>query len=87
MKELRYLNKYFVKYKYSFLLGIIFTIIAQIFMLFTPKLISKSFKVIEAFAKDKTVTKAVIQDELISNILLIIATTIISSIKVKPCRA
>ncbi|MBP4143166.1 ABC transporter ATP-binding protein [Flavobacterium sp. P4023] len=78
MKELRYLNKYFVKYKYSFLLGIIFTIIAQIFMLFTPKLISKSFKVIEAFAKDKTVAKAVIYDELISNILLIIATTIIA---------
>ena len=78
MKELRYLNKYFVKYKYSFLLGIIFTIIAQIFMLFTPKLISKSFKVIEAFAKDKTVAKSVIQEELISNILLIIATTIIA---------
>ena len=78
MKELRYLNKYFVKYKYSFLLGIIFTIIAQIFMLFTPKLISKSFTVIEAFAKDKTVSKAMIQEELISNILLIIATTIIA---------
>ena len=78
MKELRYLNKYFVKYKYSFLLGIIFTIIAQIFMLFTPKLISKSFKVIEAFAKDKTVSKAVIHEELLSNILLVIATTIIA---------
>lgn len=78
MKELRYLNKYFVKYKYSFLLGIIFTIIAQIFMLFTPKLISKSFKLIEAFAKDKTVSKSVIHEELISNILLIIATTIVA---------
>ncbi|WP_426092787.1 ABC transporter ATP-binding protein [Flavobacterium sp. DSR3-2] len=78
MKELRYLNKYFVKYKYSFLLGIVFTIIAQIFMLFTPKLISKSFKLIEAFAKDKTVSKSVIHEELISNILLIIATTIIA---------
>lgn len=78
MKELQYLNKYFVKYKYSFLLGIVFTIIAQIFMLFTPKLISKSFKAIEAFAKDKTIAKSVIQDELISNILLIIATTIIA---------
>ena len=80
MKELRYLNKYFVKYKYSFLLGIIFTIIAQIFMLFTPKLISKSFKVIEAFAKDKTVSKAVIHQELLSNILLVIATTIIAGL-------
>ena len=78
MKELQYLNKYFVKYKYSFLLGIVFTIIAQIFMLFTPKLISKSFKAIEAFAKDKTIAKSVIQDELVSNILLIIATTIIA---------
>ncbi|MFV5695671.1 ABC transporter ATP-binding protein [Flavobacterium sp. LB3P122] len=78
MKELRYLNKYFIKYKYSFSLGILFTIIAQIFSLFTPKLISKSFKAIEAFSKDKSVTTDVIQQELVSNILLIIATTIIA---------
>ncbi|MGZ9675372.1 ABC transporter ATP-binding protein [Flavobacterium sp. GNP001] len=78
MKELRYLNKYFVKYKYSFLLGILFTIIAQIFMLYTPKLISQSFKAIEAFAKDTTVSKDVIYEELVSNILMIIATTIVA---------
>lgn len=78
MKELRYLNKYFVKYKYSFLLGILFTIIAQIFMLYTPKLISQSFKAIEAFAKDTTVAKDVIYEELVSNILMIIATTIVA---------
>jgi ATP-binding cassette subfamily B multidrug efflux pump len=78
MKELLYLNKYFVKYKYSFLLGIVFTIIAQIFMLFTPKLISKSFKVIESFSKDKSIATSVIRQELTSNILLIIATTIIA---------
>jgi len=78
MKELRYLNKYFIKYKYSFLLGIIITIIAQIFSLFTPKLISKSFKVIEGFSKDNTVSKSIIQQELITNILLIILTTIIA---------
>ena len=51
MKELQYLNKYFLKYKYSFLIGIVTTIIAQIFSLFTPKLISKSFKAIENFDK------------------------------------
>jgi len=78
MKELRYLNKYFVKYKYSFLIGIVITVVAQIFSLFTPKLISKSFTIIEAFAKDKTASKSFIQEELISNILLIIATTIIA---------
>ena len=78
MKELRYLNKYFVKYKYSFLLGIFLTIIAQIFMLFTPKLVSKSFQAIETFLKDKTLEKSVIYEELISNLLLIIAATIVA---------
>ena len=51
MKELSYLNKYFIKYKYSFSLGILITIIAQIFSLFTPKLISKSLNAIEKFDK------------------------------------
>jgi len=78
MKELQHLNKYFFKYKYSFLLGIVITIVAQIFSLFTPKLVSRSFTVIEEFAKNQSVTKQVMKQELISNILLIIATTIIA---------
>ena len=53
MKELSYLNKYFIKYKYRFLLGICITIIAQFFMLFTPKLISEAFKIIEDFQNHK----------------------------------
>lgn len=77
MKELYYLNKYFVKYKYSFLLGIVITIVAQIFSLFTPKLISKSFKAIESYAQNGTSTQD-IQNELLHNILLVVATTIIA---------
>jgi len=78
MKELQYLNKYFVKYKYSFLIGIVTTIVAQIFSLFTPKLISKSFKVIEDFSQESSVDSSLIQKELVHNILLIVATTIIA---------
>lgn len=78
MKELLYLNKYFAKYKYSFLIGIVTTIVAQIFSLFTPKLISKSFKAIEDFSKQSSIDTSIIQKELIHNILLIIATTIIA---------
>ena len=78
MKELQYLNKYFVKYKYSFLIGIVTTIVAQIFSLFTPKLISKSFQTIESFAKKPNADTSLIQNELIHNILLIIATTLIA---------
>ena len=84
MKELRYLNKYFIKYKYSFILGILITIIAQIFSLFTPKLISKSLNAIEKFDKLPEVQQSsqVIIDsyrqDLIHNVLLIIATTIVA---------
>ncbi|MBZ4034393.1 ABC transporter ATP-binding protein/permease [Flavobacterium sp. 17A] len=84
MKELRYLNKYFIKYKYSFLLGILITIISQIFALFTPKLISKSLNSIEKFDKlsaaDQSNTLIInsYYEGLIHNVLLIIATTIIS---------
>lgn len=76
MKELQYLNKYFVKYKYHFLTGIVITIVAQIFSLYTPKLISSSFKAIENFSRQQNLPVAGIRQELIHNILLIILTTI-----------
>ncbi|WP_432670716.1 ABC transporter ATP-binding protein [Flavobacterium sp. SM2513] len=81
MKELQHLNKYFVKYKYRFLFGIIFTIVAQIFMLFTPKLISKSFKAIEESMKaNALVDKTAIASDLLENIILIVVTTLIAGI-------
>lgn len=79
MKELQYLNKYFIKYKYRFLLGIIITIVAQIFSLFTPKLISKSIKIIEDYNKNIK-NSSVIKEALLENILLIIGATIIAGI-------
>ena len=79
MKELGYLNKYFIKYKYRFLFGILITIIAQIFSLFTPKLVSKSINIIEAFQKNK-IAATTAKTDLINNILLIIAATIVAGI-------
>ena len=79
MKELSYLNKYFIKYKYRFLFGILITIIAQIFSLFTPKLVSKSINIIEAFQRNK-IAAANAKTDLINNILLIIAATIIAGL-------
>ena len=79
MKELQYLNKYFVKYKFHFLLGIIMTIASQIFSLYTPKLISKSFKVIEDFHKNG-ISSAIVKTELIQNIAWILVTTLIAGV-------
>lgn len=84
MKELSYLNKYFIKYKYSFSFGILITIIAQIFFLFTPKLVSHSFNVIEQFLKlsDADQKSSIIinyyKQDLIHNVLLIIGSAIVA---------
>ncbi|MCY1486314.1 putative multidrug resistance ABC transporter ATP-binding/permease protein YheI [compost metagenome] len=76
MKELQYLNKYFVKYKYHFLLGIVTTIIAQIFSLYTPKLIGNSINALTSNEFDAETTKNI----LLENILWVLATTFIAGI-------
>jgi ATP-binding cassette subfamily B protein len=78
MKELQYLNKYFIKYKYRFLLGLLITIVAQIFSLFTPELIGNSIKLIEDYVKSTQKDVALLKYELLKNILYILATTIIA---------
>lgn len=78
MKELQYLNKYFIKYKFQFLIGIFITIVAQVFSLFTPELIGNSIKSVEEFHRTGNTSAEVIKGELLNNILLIIATTLIA---------
>ena len=79
MKELQYLNKYFVKYKYHFFFGILFTIIAQFFSLVTPKLVSDSINVIEKFQKNE-ITSEVAKDQLLWKILIIVGATIMAGV-------
>ena len=77
MKELQYLNKYFIKYKFRFLIGITITIASQIFSLYTPKLISKSITAIENFNKNGW-SSELIKNQLFQNIMWILITTLIA---------
>ncbi len=84
MKELQHINKYFVKYKLHFLAGILTTIVAQIFYLFSPNLISQSFKEIEKFDKLSATEKISpiiingIKSQILEHLGWIIVTTIIA---------
>jgi len=49
MKELRYLNKYFLKYRTKLLLGFLITVVARIFSLVAPRLIGNSFTAVENY--------------------------------------
>jgi len=78
MKELQYLNKYFIKYKYHFLFGIVITVAAQIFSNFTPNLVGDAFNVIENSVRSQD--KSLDKQTLLILILKIIAFTFISGI-------
>ena len=75
MKSLKYLNKFFYKYRFRILIGILITIIARIFALVAPNLIGDSITIIDNYlshGNDPTIVKK----SLINNILLIIGASI-----------
>ncbi|MCF6213103.1 MAG: ABC transporter ATP-binding protein/permease [Flavobacteriaceae bacterium] len=72
MKALKYLNKYFIKYRYRLGLGIVFSVIAQIFTLFMPRLIGQSLKVVELYQKGQISSLAEVKHQLFINIVIII---------------
>jgi ATP-binding cassette subfamily B protein len=79
MKELQYLNKYFIKYKFQFLLGIFITLIAQGFALFAPEFVGESIAAIEEFIKG-TKNRDQVITILYHSILLIVITTLIRGV-------
>ena len=76
MKELKYLNKYLIKYKNNLILGFFIIIIARILLLFTPGLIRESVNAIDQFRKGEILSTSIVQGELIQNILLILAAAV-----------
>ncbi|GGH45805.1 ABC transporter [Mangrovimonas yunxiaonensis] len=80
MKELQHLNKYFLKYKYRIILGIVITIVARIFLLFTPRLVREIFTVVEHWNNNTITDISVFKQALLENILLIIGASIVAGI-------
>lgn len=79
MKELKYLNTYFLKYKYRLIAGLLITIIARIFLVFTPKFLGNGIAIIENYITNKTQDINLIKEELIYYILLIIGASLIGA--------
>ncbi|WP_405296408.1 ABC transporter ATP-binding protein [Algibacter sp. Ld11] len=79
MKELQHLNKYFLKYKTNLLIGIFITIIARMFLLFTPRYVKKIFIVIEKYFNEN-MPLAAFKAELLEAILFIIGAAIVGGI-------
>jgi len=78
MKELQYLNSYFLKYKGRLLLGVFITVIATIFKLVVPKKIGDSVTLVKQYTDGTITDLALIKHELLINILLLLGATLLS---------
>jgi len=79
MKELQNINKYFYKYRFSILFGVLITIGAKIFALFTPRLVGESITVISQNI-DGELSDELFRSELFKNILLLVGATVIAGL-------
>ena len=77
MKELRHLDKYFKKYWFKLLIGIIITIIARIFQLVMPSYVKKSIEVVVNYVASQ-MTEPQARDLLLEYILIIVGAALLS---------
>ncbi|MGA9589862.1 MAG: ABC transporter ATP-binding protein [Salegentibacter sp.] len=80
MKHLKHLNKYFLKYKWKLILGLIITIAARVFALYYVQLVGNSTSAIEEYIKGEIQSIDTVLTRLAYNILLIIGATLIAAI-------
>ncbi|BAO74303.1 ABC transporter ATP-binding protein [Winogradskyella sp. PG-2] len=79
MKALKHLNKYFFKYRYRLIIGVIITVVAKIFMLFTPRFVGDSINVISDRLNGE-ISYEVFETELVTNVLYIVGAAVIAGI-------
>lgn len=80
MKELRYINKFFIKYRGKLFIGILITIIARVFSLVMPEYIQYSVDAIEPYLLNQTGDLESIKAILLKNILIIIGSAALTAL-------
>ena len=80
MRALQYLNRYFKKYKFLLLLGLLFTVSSRVFAVLAPSLVGDSITVIEQFVRSGESDLTNIKRLLLTNIALIVGAALVSGI-------
>ena len=80
MRALQYLNRYFKKYRFLLLLGLLFTVSSRVFAVLAPSLVGDSITAIEQFVRSGETDLTEIKRLLLINISLIVGAALISGI-------
>jgi ATP-binding cassette subfamily B multidrug efflux pump len=80
MKDLKYLNKFFFKYRNRIVIGVLITIIARIFALVAPNLIGDSITLIEKYFLLEEISRENLEKNLLNNILIIVGSALTAAV-------
>ena len=80
MRALQYLNKYFSKYKWRILIGLLITILSKLLSLKIPQIIRDSLNVVEDYHNNVVTDIAVVKDQLLINVLIIIGIALLGGV-------
>ncbi|WP_405567461.1 ABC transporter ATP-binding protein [Polaribacter sp. Asnod6-C07] len=78
MKALQYLNKYFSKYKWRILAGLLITVLSKLLALQVPRIIKESFNAVEDYLNGSVTDLATVKEALLMNVLLIVGLALLS---------
>tara|TARA_B110000046_G_scaffold17537_1_gene16826 strand:+ start:2857 stop:4611 length:1755 start_codon:yes stop_codon:yes gene_type:complete len=78
LKALKYINKYFLKYKWRLLIGILITILSKLLALKVPQIVGESLNIVENYQNGKITDIKAVEDELLINVLLIVGVAVLA---------
>ena len=78
MKALQYLNKYFSKYKWRILLGLLITVLSKLLSLKIPQIIRNSLNTVDEYKNGANITIDEVKHDLLINVLIIIGVALLS---------
>ena len=80
MKELSYLNKYLLSYKYYYIIGGLFIFISTAFAIVPATLIRETFNLIESGYKEYSLGNNILKEEILKNVLFYSSAIIFAAI-------
>src|SRR5690554_548950 len=78
MKELKFLNPYFLKYKGRLLLGVFITIVSTVFKLVVPMKIGDTVTVVKKYLDGELMDIGDVKQQLLINVLLLLGAALLS---------
>ncbi|WP_299210987.1 ABC transporter ATP-binding protein [uncultured Aquimarina sp.] len=78
MRALRHLNKYFLKYKYRLIIGLVITIIARVFAIAVPTFIGDSIDLIRQYIDGEITDYSYLKRNLLINLLLLLGSALLA---------